>query len=325
MREALESWRGDALATNRAAARRLIAALEASESERQAAGLEGSARQRAEIRLIEAAFGLRALSRRCEVEREVPAPEGRTCDFLIRRGGVEAAFHLKRLEAIGEVPPPPLEPWERSLEQLPRGLVASLRRPRRLRADTAGWLAEEIRGFLERARVGEERLFRDDRDQAIARVRVIGANDLGRVRIVPASETDLDARVQRFRRLLRRACRQFLPGVPNVVLFGTATEAADPEGRLALADAIFGTPMERWDRFPLAGERVAHGRGADGFWHGSRHPASRLVGWFAAAATEASAIGGWWLREGGPEPSGLLDLMTDLAGARLESDSGDGA
>ena len=313
IRATLEARRGDASAANRSTVRRLLMALDASEGE-IAAGADESVRQRLEIRFAEAAFASRLLERGCEIEREVPGPEGRTCDFLLRRDGVELAVHLKRLEAIGEMPPPPLAAWERAIEQMPRGVVASVRRPARLPDSVGRWLSKEIRAFLEHARVGEERLLRDERDRAVAQVRVVGPSESGRVRIVPASTTDLEARVLRFRRLLRRAHRQFLPGVENLVLFGTVRSAADAEARIALVDALFGTPMERWDRFPSRGDRVAHGRGTDGFWESSRHPESRLAGWFSAQAADESAPGRWWARRGTPPTEPLSSLVVEAIG-----------
>ncbi len=312
-RALLERRRGDDSSAIRSTARRLLMALEASEAE-IATGADESARQRFEIRFVEACFGARAIELGCEVEREVPGPEGRTCDFLLRKGDLALAVHLKRLEAIGEVPPPPLAAWERAIEQMPRGLVASIRRPHRLPERTTRWLAPRLREFLEHARVGEERLFRDDDDRPVAQVRIVGPNDAGRVRIVPASTTDLDARVVRFRRLLRRAYRQFLPGVENLVLFGTVRATADPEARIALADALLGTPMERWDRFPMLGDRVAHGRGTDGFWESKRHAASRLAGWFAAESAAATEAGRWWLRPREHPADTMLGFVHEVVG-----------
>lgn len=312
-RASLESHRADESVANRSTVRRLLRALEASEGE-SAASVDESVRQRLEVRFVEATFAARSLERGCEVEREVPGPEGRTCDFLLRRDGVELAVHVKRLEAIGEVPPPPLAAWERAIEQMPRGVVASVRRPARVPEAVGRWLSREIRSFLEHAHVGEERLFRDEHDRTVAQVRVVGPSESGRVRIVPASATDLEARVLRFRRLLRRAYRQFLPGVENLILFGSARAAADAEARIALVDALFGTPMERWDRFPPRGDRVAHGRGSDGFWEATRHPESRLAGWFAAQADDAAAPGRWWARRDDGPAGPLRRLVIEAIG-----------
>ncbi len=323
VRSTLDRFRGDGSPVNRSTARRLLAALDASEAEIATTDDE-SARQRLEVRYVEACFGARSLALGCEVEREVPGPEGRTCDFLVRRGEIQLAVHMKRLEAIGEVPPPPMAAWERGLETIPSGLVVSVRRPRRLPEGTSRWLSEQLRGFLEHARVGEERLFRDDRDRTVAQVRVVGVNDAGRVRIVPASATDLELRVVRFGRLLGRAYRQFLPGVENVILFGTARRAADPEARIALADALLGTPMERWDRFPMRGDRVAHGRGTDGFWQSVRHPSSRLAGWFAAEPLQPAEPGRWWLRAIEPPSRELLAFVEELLGPPEPLESGGG-
>jgi hypothetical protein len=86
-----------------------------------------------------------------------------------------------------------------------------------------------------------------------------------------AHRTDAVGRTQR---LLRRAHRQFMPARDNVVAI-VASRAHLPE----IETALLGTAVERWDRLPRRGERVAHGRGADGFWSGRRYDASRVVAW----------------------------------------------
>ena len=47
----------------------------------------------------------------------------------------------------------------------------------------------------------------------------------------------------------------------------------------AIEPALLGTPVERWDRFPPRGERVAIGRADDGFWARGRAAGSRVVAW----------------------------------------------
>jgi len=258
-------------------------------------GSRRAERQRAAIRLVEAALGLRLLDLGCRVRLEVLGPQGRRCDFLATRGDRTLAIHVKQMppaSATGR-----FSGRERSLESIPRPMAAAMRR-RPMSEATWRRLSPELQRFLEQASTGEEQRHLDERGREVLSVRMLGPVPGGHLRLVPIGAGELDARVGRYRRLLGRAHGQFLPEHPNLILFGTLVEHPPAESLYALETALLGTQVERWDRYPRRGDRVAHGRADDGFWHGRRHEASRFAGWFSAASTEAAGPGGWWARGG---------------------------
>ena len=96
----------------------------------------------------------------------------------------------------------------------------------------------------------------------------------------------------RVQRLLRKAYSQFMPGETNVVCL-----ASDSAGALeAVETALLGTVVERWDRFPPRGQRVAHGRAEDGFWTRGQFAESELVSWFPVDSAVPACT---WERPGG--------------------------
>lgn len=320
VRARLAKYEADPRFATRSAVRRLLAALDATSFEASGNGARFSplAEHRGLVRLVEAAFAARALEQGCSISREVPGPAGRTCDFLLERDGLELAVHFKHFDAAGAVPPPTLRPQERELESIPRSLTVSIRHADGWTPTAEPWFLREAGEFLESAHVGEERQFRDEADRLVGSVRVVATHGEDRVRLIPASATDLEARAARLQRLLRRAHAQFLPSVPNLILLGTVAEGPDPEGLFALSLALFGTPMERWDRFPPKGERIAHGRGEDGFWQGDRHADSQMAGWFSASDCDATGPGRWWSRNGAAaESDPLRAWITELVGPCL--------
>ena len=67
-----------------------------------------------------------------------------------------------------------------------------------------------------------------------------------------------------------------MPGSANVICVASDTAAACE----AVETALLGSVIERWDRFPPRGHRVAHGRADDGFWSGGQCEMSSVVCWF---------------------------------------------
>mgnify|MGYP001605438885 CR=1 FL=1 len=278
-----------------------------------AAGSIRAERQRAAIRLVEAALGLRLLELGCEFRLEVPGPQGRRCDFLAQRGRRTLAIHVKQMPA--SVPPRPFSGEERSLESIARPVAVAVRRQAMPKGTWAG-LVPEARRFLELASVGEEQRHLDADGREVVSARILGPVPGEHLRLISVGGGELDARVIRCRRLLRRAHGQFLPEHPNLILFGTLAARPPAESLYALETALLGTQVERWDRYPRQGARIAHGRADDGFWHGRRHEQSAFAGWFSATATDAEGPGGWWdravLTESGsrsPDDEGARDPM----------------
>jgi len=82
----------------------------------------------------------------------------------------------------------------------------------------------------------------------------------------------------------------------DVIVIGTAQEDAVHD----FETALLGSHIERWDAYPPQGRRVAHGRGEDGFWSGSRHDQSRAVGWCLAGPDRPAPSVRLWEREDPP-------------------------
>lgn len=259
-----------------------------------ALGSARAERQRASIRLVEAALGLRLLEIGCTLRVEVLGPRGRRCDFLAARGDHTLAIHVKQMPAAP--PSRTFDGRERAFESITRPVAVALRR-RPMTDDRWRRLLPELRRFLELASVGEEQRHLDARGREVLSARILGPVPGERLRLIPVGGGELDAGIARFRRLLERAHGQFLSEHPNLILFGSVVERPAAASLYALEAALLGTQVERWDRFPRKGHRVAHGRADDGFWHGRRHERSGFAGWFAAAAPEPQRPGGWWDRD----------------------------
>lgn len=317
---------GEGLARHRAgspAVEILLAAVERTADGRFASdedrvGSVRARRQRAAIRLVEAALGLRLLELGCEIRLEVLGPQGRRCDFLATRGRSTLAIHVKQMPPTG--PSRPFSSRERALETISRPVAAALRH-RPMTEETWRRLLPELRRFLEHASVGEEQRHLDGRGAEVLSARILGPVPGERLRLIPVGGGEIDARVARLRRLLGRAYGQFLPDHPNLILFGVLAERPTAGSLYALEAALLGTQVERWDRFPRKGQRVAHGRADDGFWHDRRHEQSALAGWFSAASSDPSGPGGWWdrialseTREAAPELEGVRSWLEALLG-----------
>lgn len=280
-------------------------------------GVLDATSQRVAGRLVEAAFGLRLLRRGFDVEREVRVPRGRTCDFVARREGVTFAFHLKQVEPVVGRPSEAAgsSRVERSLERVPRGWIVGWRRRADLDPEAVASLVAVAREFILGAGVGEEFRSLDARGRELAAARILAPSASPTVRLIRLGSLDLEERVDRLRRLLNKAALQFLPGATNVVVFGIPSPKITPDLEVALEASLFGTIVERWDRFPPRGARVAHGRAGDGFWEGGRVPDSRLAGWFSAVASTRALPGGWWSRTE-EVPSRVRTMLEELLGRR---------
>jgi hypothetical protein len=57
---------------------------------------------------------------------------------------------------------------------------------------------------------------------------------------------------------------------------------------------------------------VAHGRDADGFWHGKRFPASHASGWFHFRPEAAALQCRMWIRRDVPLDPAVKDVLVDL-------------
>jgi hypothetical protein len=232
---------------------------------------------RAEIEVLHRFLDIGA-SIRLEVSRS-----GRSIDIEATLSDLVFAVHVKRLpssigpENTGRVP----TILKQALEEVPRPYRVGV--DWRDEREPEPSVIDELRGFLLAARMGDGHVIRDERggirgflDVLSPRPPAEGSSEVGTVELVPRGDAVVcDRLVDRAGRLLRRAYRQFAPAMENViVLAGVEASASDIVDR-----ATLGGHVERWDRLPRVGQRVAHGRDDQGLWSGRHYERSRIVGW----------------------------------------------
>lgn len=243
---------------------------------------------------------LRFLRIGARVGTEVSAPDDHPVDLRVSLGDLDFAVHVKRLGAaptpFGEVP----RAFE-ALVEVPRPYVVGV--------DWRGGDApvsglEEMREFLMGARVGDRLLLRDADDGPAGTMEILAptGDPDGRVVLKAAGDAlAASAFVERAGRHLRRAYRQFAPGVENVIVLAGGGPGADDLVDLAL----LGGHVERWDRLPKVGQRIAHGRDDRGLWTGRRFDRSRIAAWCPLFRTEGRV----WKRAEASTPPGVLETV----------------
>jgi hypothetical protein len=181
-------------------------------------------------------------------------------------------LHVKCLQAENTTHPP-LPSFLRSIEQVERPFLVEVDWREGLDDRELAAFAAEAREFVQEARIGEELLHRDQEGHPAGTVRI--TTPLNSTRAVVTVANCTPEMVARVGRLLERAYVQFMPGGENVTLVMTE----DPAHERLVDLALLGTHVERWDKIPRSGKRVAHGRADDGFWANDRFDLSRVVGW----------------------------------------------
>lgn len=252
---------------------------------------DAPAADRTRSALAEALVATRLLAHGCAIEHEVATPSGRRVDFRARRDGTTLDVHVKR------APQPTLRdrrvtipPSFRALEEVARGVVATIAVARPLRGRTLALALEESRDFLLQASLGEELAIVDAERAVAVRLRIVAPAARATVELVPDLSASFDDHVPRFQATLRKAFAQFMPRSENIVVVCGSAGGIDP-----FATALLGSHIERWDRRPRAGELVAYGRAGDGFWSGARRNQSRLAAWWTLADDAEPLL---FLREG---------------------------
>lgn len=257
----------------------------------------------------EALVALNARRCGCSIEVEVPTPSGKTCDLLLQRDGVKLYVHVKRL---GVSKPRKrrlkISSRLRILEQIEKPWVVKIRWHEELQDDSMQYYVIQAASFIETARLGDEHVVRNSDGVELGGVKIVAPHDEKNVSLVIGLPSGFVDETPRIDRLLHRAQKQFMPKEANIILVCTPHK----EGAGDVENALFGSHIERWDAHPAKGERVAHGRSADGFWQSNQMAESQMTGWFWLAPMHDEYQGKLWLREGCSVSSTTVALAKDI-------------
>lgn len=247
--------------------------------------------------LAEAMVARHLLERGCRLRFEVPTPTGRHSDFEVECDAMRFYLHVKRVDTDR----PPHNPARvlgmssklRILERIARPYLVQVRFHEGLSDDQMLRLLRQSEQFILHARVGDEMKSRDRDGRELGGVRIVAPHEHAHVSVTIGLPSGFVDQAPRFRRLMHRAHQQFMPRETNVIVIGSGhtDDAADFD------TALRGTHVERWDTFPPRGRRIAHGRAADGFWHGHRFLDSRYAGWFQHEPRDRSIRSRLWIRD----------------------------
>lgn len=246
----------------------------------------------------EAQVARHLLAQECQLRFEVPTPSGKRCDFEVTRNGETFYLHVKRVNT--ERPTRralPISSRLRVLERIERPYIVNIRWHEHLTDEQMMRFVRKAEAFILRARVGDEAVIREDEKDGeeveLGGLRILAPWEGTHVTLAIGLPSGFIDESLRMRRLLQRAQTQFMPRATNVILLCSAndTDAQDFE------TALLGTHIERWDRFPPRGQRIAHGRDADGFWYGGKNELSRAAGWFRFSLDDPTWRSRLWMRE----------------------------
>lgn len=257
----------------------------------------------------EAIVARHLLRRDCELKLEVPTPGGKACDFQVTAGADEFYLHVKRLDTQRPAHKRlTISSRLRYLERINRPYVVGVRWQEGASDEQMQRLVRSAADFIMHARVGDELLVHGDDGREIGGVLIVAPWEGPHVSLAIGLPSGFIDEAPRLRKLLVRAYRQFMPKAANVILI-CSSQAEEHED---FANALLGSHVERWDAFPPRGRRIAHGRAADGFWHGQRYPDSAVSGWFRLAPQEESLGVKLWYRQGSPPDERLHRTLDDL-------------
>ena len=228
--------------------------------------------------VAEAVLARRLLEAGCAIDIERLTAGGRHADFYVRASNsVECWVHVKRVGAPHAMEPStPLPAVLSQLSATKRPVSIAVRW-----SPTAGdaqllTLRNALEPFVREASVGDEVVVRAEDGAWLGAARIVAPTAEGTVTVRTGIDAGWEAAIPRVQRLLRKAYSQFMPGAVNVICIASDSPAAYD----AVETALLGTIIERWDRFPPRGHRVAHGRAEDGFWARGQYEMSSLVAWF---------------------------------------------
>ncbi len=240
---------------------------------------------------------------------EVSTPQGKHCDFEIELGGRKVYLHLKRLTAHGSARNgTTISSRMRYLEGIKRPFEVKVRWQERLTERQMQVFVRTASQFIQQGHVGDEYTVRDESGAELGGVLIQAPYEGPHVRLIVGTPTGFVDQTQRLSKLMRRAARQFMPAAVNVVLIG----GEDNSHITDFESALLGSHVERWDRFPPTGKRIAHGRDADGFWYDKKYLDCKAAGWFDFKPDADRLSCRLYLRENVDLPPAIESSLTDL-------------
>lgn len=246
--------------------------------------------------LAEAVLARHVLSLGFDVETEVPTVGNMTADLRVSKGGREVFLHVKRVatdidnRASRQIV---ISPRLRALEMVPRPWLIRVRWSSVANDRQMQRLVEEGMDFLRHASVGDELKVTDHDGSDLGGIRVLAPHDGRRVVLHIGMPDGFIDHTPRMRKRLDRAFAQFKPGAENAIVVASS----DHQDGFDFETALLGQFVERWDRRPSAGRRVAHGRDDLGFWSGGAHPNSRVASWFRLSPHSGEFSPRMWFRQ----------------------------
>jgi rhodanese-related sulfurtransferase len=250
----------------------------------------------------------------CELRFEVPTPSGRRSDFEVRSDDQKFYLHVKRLDTDRPLHNPKsllaVSSQLRALERIARPYLVQMRWIEQLSRDQVAQLVAQAAAFILQGRVGDEMKARDHAGREIGGVRIIAPWEGTHVNVTMGLPAGFVDQAPRFRRLMHRAHQQFMPKADNVIVMCSDHD----EDAREFETALLGSHIERWDAFPPRGQRVAHGRAADGFWHGQRFSDSLFAAWFRLSPRQSELSSRLWVRHSADASGALSRLLHQLFG-----------
>jgi hypothetical protein len=239
---------------------------------------------------------------------EVITPAGRAADFIVHRNDLEYCLHVKRADTRApHTRKLVISSRLRMLERIARPYTVSVRWDPMLRDVQLQQFVENAAEFIQRAHVGDESVIRDAQGRELGGVLVVAPWTGSHVHLTIGLPDGFVDETQRIRRLLRRAHRQFMPKMKNVILIGTSS----PADVAAFESALLGAHVERWDTHPPEGRRIAHGRAEDGFWSRNRFADSLIAGWFLFAPEREEFLCRLWIRRADDAGHAVEQMITE--------------
>ena len=264
-------------------------------------------------RYAEAVIARHLIQHECLLQIEVPTPSGKTCDFAVQCDGQVFFLHVKWFNTDRPLRRAMMVSSRlRYLERLPRPYVVSVHFPAELNERQMQQFVKEATEFIMHARVGDELVVRHPKNESIelGRCRVVAPGNSPHVTLTLGLPSSMIDELPRVHKLLRKAYQQFMPKAENVIILGSAS----PDDIDDVDVALLGSHIERWDAVPPRGQRIAHGRGNDGFWYNSQYHESHTAGWFLIGPDNGPLPTRLWTRPGSTTPAPMLKVLQRLFG-----------